>query len=182
MHRRYLQCWRVLILPFFLINIVCQYLLQDVRLCASSLTFLSSSPFVEVLLPSISRIVPSILQGGLLKFSRSSEIIKKKSSSLLSPGIDGVFFQYSQILVSFHFIEGSDSFMAIASDICLSRFSLLALHIFLAKFQSLDGLHSSFYFQVLQSQYLSFGLCTECTNYHIYQLLRSGRIWYKVNF
>ena len=33
---------------------------------------------------------------------------------------------------------------------------------------SLDGLHSSFYFQVLQSLYQSFGDCTKCTNHNWY--------------
>ena len=49
---------------FFLTQIVCLCLHSDIRPCASSLAFLSSGPFIWILLLSISRIVPTILPGG----------------------------------------------------------------------------------------------------------------------
>ena len=64
MYRRYLQCWRVLFLLFFLSYIVSLYHLCDVSPIKSSLVFLFSGSFVDALPSSSLRIVPSILQEG----------------------------------------------------------------------------------------------------------------------
>ena len=61
MYQRNLQSWRVLFLLLFLTYIVCLYHLRDVRSYVSSWVFLSSGLFVEVLLLSALRMVPSIL-------------------------------------------------------------------------------------------------------------------------
>ena len=42
---------------------------------------------------------------------------------------------------------------------------------------SLEGLHSSFYFQVFQTLYQSFGVCFEHTNYNWYQSLSCYILW-----
>ena len=64
MHRRYLQSRQDLFLFIYLTHIVCQRHLWDVWLFALSLVFLFSGPCVQVILSSISRMVPSILQEG----------------------------------------------------------------------------------------------------------------------
>ena len=64
MHRCYLQYWRVILFILFLTHTICLWHLSDVTPYASSLFFLFFCPFVEILLSSISRVVPSILWGG----------------------------------------------------------------------------------------------------------------------
>ena len=61
-HRRYLQCWRVLVLFLFLTHKIDLHPLWDVWFYASKWVFLFSGPFVEVLSSSL-RMVLSILQG-----------------------------------------------------------------------------------------------------------------------
>ena len=68
MHRRYLECWRVLFLFLFLTHTVCLHNLWDVKPYASSGVFLSSCLFVEVFLLPTLRMFPSILQGGQPKY------------------------------------------------------------------------------------------------------------------
>ena len=65
MNQCYLQCRRVLFLLPFLTHRVYQCHLLDVRPYASSYVFLFSCSFVEVILWSTLRIVPSILQDGV---------------------------------------------------------------------------------------------------------------------
>ena len=69
MHPHYLQCLRVyfLFLLLFLKHIVCQCNLSGVRSYTSSLVFLSSDLFVEILSP-ISRMISCILQRGLSRY------------------------------------------------------------------------------------------------------------------
>ena len=63
MYRRYIQCWRVLILLLFLTHRVCPYHLWEVRPNASLLAFYLSGPFV-VIPSSYLRMVPIILRKG----------------------------------------------------------------------------------------------------------------------
>ena len=46
---------------------------------------------------------------------------------------------------------------------------IIIIIIIILLYSSLDGLHTSSYFQVLQSLYQSFGDCTKRTNYNWYQ-------------
>ena len=62
MHPHYLQCWQVLSPVLFVIHRVCQYHLLGAMLYSSSLVFLSSGLFAEVLPSFISRMVSLILQ------------------------------------------------------------------------------------------------------------------------
>ena len=64
-----LQCWQNLFLLLFLTHIVCQSHLWEVMPNAWLLVFLFSASFVEGLLWSTSRIVPSILRGWHPRYS-----------------------------------------------------------------------------------------------------------------
>ena len=64
MYRRYLRCWRVIVLLLFLTHTVCLCHLRDVVPYALLLVFLFSNQFVEVLPSFTLRLVPSILQEG----------------------------------------------------------------------------------------------------------------------
>ena len=141
-YRRYLQCLRVLFLLLFLTHIICLCHLWDVRPYATLLDFLFSAPFVEVLPSSTSKwswvsykrsspgVIPfmiyllySLVLGSFLAFLRY--FLKKFFHLNL---FDGDHFQYSWVLVSFHFSERSDFFWcgrSISSIPC--RFSLFII-------------------------------------------------------
>ena len=123
----YLQCWRVFLLLLFLTLITCLCHLLGVRPYASSLAFLSSGLFVEVLPSSISRMFSVYLTRGTLRclsvwwdscnrtwfwevFSFVWDILFLFFFSHLHL-FDGVRFQYSHVLVSFLFSERSDFFL-----------------------------------------------------------------------
>ena len=76
--------------------------LSDVRPYVSSFAFLYSDPFPEILSSSISRMIPSILQGTFKLFC----------NFCLHPHLfDGARFHYTQVLASFLFYLRSDFFL-----------------------------------------------------------------------
>ena len=105
MYRCYFQCWRILFLLLFLTHIACLCHLLVVRLYASSIVFLFSSPFVEVLpcqLQKCSRVSYKGCSPGVYPFvllMRFLQYCLVLGSFLVLLLFDGVRSQYSQLLV-----------------------------------------------------------------------------------
>ena len=132
MHRRYPECRLIPSLLLFLTHTICLSDLWDLRPYTSSWVFLSSGPFVEVLLLSSFRMIPSIWAVPLVRYSGTKKNSSSKREnysicSLVSSNFfvlfsysnfffhhqmfNGVCFQESQLFVRFHFSERSDFFL-----------------------------------------------------------------------
>ena len=129
MHSHYFQCWWVLFLILFLTHRVCLCDISDVSPCSSSSTFLFSSLFKKFFLLKFflclfqewSRVYfmvnsscaykfdkISVAEFGFEKHSRSSEEVFFFFHLRL---FGCARFQYSQVLIIFHFSKCSDSFL-----------------------------------------------------------------------
>ena len=149
MHPCYLQCWLVLFHLLFLKHIVFLCHLQKVKPYASLSVFLSFGQFVEVLISSILRMVPSIFQEGqpkCLSLWRNFScwawfhegflfVWNTLSKFFLSSTLVWCFslpkyLQFSFFRAFWFFLNSVVLFLP------LFHFSLLAWHIFYAKFYS----------------------------------------------
>ena len=154
--------WILMFSVLFIVTVICLFLffcvchISDVKPYAIIINFLSFGPFLWVLPSSISRIVPSILQAGQPKclspwwgsycraWFRRSFFVRLMYSScyffFYLRLIDGIHFQYSQVLIGFLFSVRSSSFfiwpLHSFSYLFYFRFLSLAWHIFYVKLHS----------------------------------------------